>query len=823
MKAIIMAGGEGSRLRPLTCDLPKPMVPIMNKPIMEHIIHLLKSCGITEIGVTLAYLPQKIRDYFGNGSSFGVNLHYFIEDSPLGTAGSVKNAEAFLDDTFVVISGDSLTDMDLCSAVKYHKEKHSSATLILTKVDVPLEYGVVITNKEGIVTGFLEKPSWGEVFSDTVNTGTYILEPKVLKYFDRGKKFDFSQDLFPLLLEKKDPLFGYVMSGYWCDIGDLQAYLQAHYDIFEGKISVKTDAVEVRKGIWTGPGTTIEPRAQVIAPCFIGSNCQIGNGSVIDSYCVLGDNNLVEDEVSIKRSVIWDSNFIEYGSEIRGAILCNKVHLKHYVSVFENSVIGDSCIVGERAIIKPNIRIWPQKVVDPLAIVDRNIIWGFKHSKTIFGENGLSGIINVDISPEFAARLGAAYGSIFKKGSKVVVSSTTSNSARMFKHAFVSGILSVGVEVFNLSSLLTPISRHAISFLAVEGGIHIKLDEGRPNKIHVDFMDSKGASISRVVERKIENAFLKEDFKRCSGEEISRLNNITDFKNYYTRSVLNDVDLQSIKNHAPKVCLFSPSDFVISLMVPMLTDIGCKVVSHSTPDFNDIELVLEQLKLSGSDFAAFIDSNGETLVLVDKLGNVIKDDLFLLLTSLIIFKSAKNSKVVVPITVPTALETLAQKYGGKVVRTKTSAQAVMEQMLIHNLLKSKDNMNQFLLNFDALAGLVKIIEFLSVNNTTLDEAVKEIPGFYISKKMVFCPWELKGRVMRSLITEQTGEKIELLDGVKFILENGWALVLPDADKPLCRIYSEGDSPIVAENISDRYLEKIKGIINTGSAVKQQAY
>jgi len=365
-----------------------------------------------------------------------------------------------------------------------------------------------------------------------------------------------------------------------------------------------------------------------------------------------------------------------------------------------------------------------------------------------------------------------------------------------------------------MSSLLTPISRHAISFLAVEGGIHIKLSDDNPNKLRVDFMDAKGASISRVMERKIENAFFREDFKRCSGEEISRLNNITDFKNYYVRSILNEIDTEAIRNSSPKVCIVSPSDFVISIVVPMLTDIGCKVASFSSSNLNEIDTVVDEIKTNDANFAAFIDSNGETLVLVDKNGKIVKDDLFLSLTSLISFKSNPGSKVVVPITAPSIIETMAEKYNGKVVRTKTSPQAVMEQMLNNNLFKNKENMDQFLLNFDALAGLIKILEFLCVKNTTLSDILKEIPDFYVSKKKIFCPWELKGRVMRTLITEKDSEKVELLDGVKFIMENGWALVLPDADLPLCRIYSEGESPSVADMISEKYLEKIKRIINS---------
>ncbi|NJD03634.1 MAG: nucleotidyltransferase [Ruminiclostridium sp.] len=819
MKAIIMAGGEGARLRPLTCDLPKPMVPVMNIPVMEHVIDLLKKHGIQEIGVTLAYLPQKIQEYFGNGTAYGVSLCYFTEDTPLGTAGSVKNAGSFLDDTFIVISGDSLTNLDLTAAIEFHRRKGSKATLVLARVDVPLEYGVVLTDENGSVTGFLEKPSWGEVFSDTVNTGTYVLEPEILELIPSDSKYDFSLELFPRLLSMKEPMFGYIMSGYWYDIGDLGSYLQAHYDVMGGKIKIKINAEEYKKNVWIGQGTKIEPKAEINGPCVIGRNCRIGNGTSIENHSVLGDNNIIEDEVSIKKSVIWNGNYIDFGSEIRGAIICNRVQLKHYVSVFENSVIGDDCIINERVIVKPNIKIWPNKSVDPLSIVDRNMIWGSRLSKSIFGESGLSGIINVDITPEFATRLGAAYGSIFKKGARVVVSSTTSNSARMFKHAFISGILSVGIEVYNLSSLLTPISRHAINFLLVEGGIHIKLGADNPNKLKVDFMDSKGAAISHVLERKIENAFFREDFKRCSGNEISRLNNITDFTIYYAGMILNEVDITRIKEKSPTVCVVSPSNSVISIMVSMLTDIGCRVFSFSSSNLNSMDAVAEEIRKRNADLGAYVDSNGEALILIDRAGNIIKDDLFLALSSIILFRTIKQAEVVVPVSAPSVIEKLAALHNGKVVRTKTSPQAVMEQMLNYNLFKNreKDKMTQFLLNFDDLAGNVKIVEYLCAYDTSLEETVKGIPEFYISKKSIPCPWELKGRIMRSLITEKQSDKVELLDGARFIAENGWALVLPDADMPMFRVYSEGDSPEAAEIISGQYIEKIGSMLDTMKA------
>lgn len=814
MKAIIMAGGEGSRLRPLTCDLPKPMVPVMNKPIMEHIINLLKSHNITEIGVTLMYLPQKIKDYFGNGSNFGVNIHYFTEDTPLGTAGSVRNATEFLDDTFIVISGDALTNMDLTSAVTFHKEKSSIATLVLTKVNVPLEYGVVLTNESSGITGFLEKPSWGEVFSDTVNTGTYILEPEIFKYYEKGKKFDFSQDLFPMLLNDKQPMFGYVSQDYWCDIGDLNAYLQAHIDIFEDKIKVDISGNQIQDKVYVGSGTVIEPGANITGPALIGKNCRIGSNTSIENFAILGDNNEIEDEVSIKRSVLWNNNFIEYGSEIRGAILCNKINTKHYVSIFENAVIGEDCTIHERAIIKPNTKIWPQKTIDTMAIVDRNVVWGAKYSKTVFGEDGLCGIINVDISPEFATRFGAAYGSMFKSGRKIVVSSTQCNAARMFKHAFISGILSVGVEVFNLSSLLTPISRYAINFLSVEGGIHIKLSEDNPNKICVDFMDKKGATITRAFERKIENSFVREDFKRCSGDEVRRLNNITDFNSYYLRAILNEVDLAAIRKKQPRIIFFSPSDLVNSLAIQMFSDSGVKVVSSMTKTFdtNNLDFVNQELKKNSADFAAYIDGNGENLILIDKNKRIITDDLFTALVAIITFESKADANVVIPITTSNVIEKIAENYKGKITRTKTSPRAVMEEMLNFNYFKNRENMNQFWLNFDAFAGLLKIIEFLAIKNTSLDSIIDSIPEFYISKKNIFCPWEQKGKVMRTLIQEKSKNSIELLDGVKFITPKGWVLVIPDVDKPLCRVFAESSSRKSSEKLADEYIEKIRKIV-----------
>jgi mannose-1-phosphate guanylyltransferase/phosphomannomutase len=281
----------------------------------------------------------------------------------------------------------------------------------------------------------------------------------------------------------------------------------------------------------------------------------------------------------------------------------------------------------------------------------------------------------------------------------------------MFKHAFISGILSVGVEVFNLSGLLTPISRYAINFLSVEGGIHIKLSEGNPNRICADFMDSKGATISRATERKIENSFVREDFKRCTGEDVSRLNNITDFRNYYIRAIMNEIDISAIRNTQPKIVLVSPSGLVSSLLMQILPDVGVKVVSSITKAYEeDYEDIFKEIKKANADFGVYIDSNGENLILFDNKKRIVTDDLLTALISIITFESSKSSNVIIPITASTVIEKLAEKYGGTVTRTKTSSRAVMEEMLNNNLYKNNEKMGQFMLSFDAFAGLLKIIE-----------------------------------------------------------------------------------------------------------------
>src|SRR5471032_3201691 len=316
MRAVLMAGGEGTRLRPLTSNQPKPMVPIVGKPCMEHILELLRLHGFDEVVVTVAFLPQSIRSHFGNGSSLGMQIEYSVEEVPLGTAGSVRLASGRLDDTTLVISGDALCDIDLTALMAFHKEKGAAVTIGLKSVENPLEFGIVVTDSDGRVERFLEKPSWGQVFSDTINTGIYVLEPEVLQHVPTSGPYDFSKELFPHLLEMGRPIYGYICEGYWQDIGNLDQYRQANFDALDEKVSLNLSGLKIRGDVWVGEGVEIDDVEGVEGPAFIGNYCTVSPDASVGPYTVLGTGTTLREGGRVSRSVVDASCYIGRSASI---------------------------------------------------------------------------------------------------------------------------------------------------------------------------------------------------------------------------------------------------------------------------------------------------------------------------------------------------------------------------------------------------------------------------------------------------------------------------------------------------------------------------
>jgi len=555
MQAVVMAGGEGTRLRPLTCNRPKPMVPIVNRPVMEHIINLLKKQGITEIFVTLYYLPEVIQNYFGDGSDFGVKIKYYVEEFPLGTAGSVKQIEKELTDTFVVISGDALTDINLLETVNFHTKKGALATLALTQVEEPLDFGVVITDEEGRIKHFLEKPNWSEVFSDTVNTGIYVLEPEALKFFKVGKTFDFSKDLFPLLLKKGYPLYGHLTSGYWCDVGNIDQYRQANMDCLEGKVKVEMPGKKINSNVWLEDGNQIDPGVNLVGPLFIGSNCQVKEGARLEPYTVLGNNCLVDKGAALKRSVLWGNDYIGKGSNLGAVVVGENCYLQSHVQLFEGAVLGDHCKIESRAQIKAAVKVWPGKEVQAGINVLQNMVWGDSGGRSLFSCYGIKGLVNVELTPDFMARVGAAYGAFLPKQSTVVTGSDGGRSARMLRKAFISGLVACGVNVNDLENLPLPVVKYAVQLEEIKGGVYLNTCVTDLERAEITFFDQEGINLDKDHLKKIESLFLREDFRRARIEELGEINQLKDVSSIYARALVKNLSKETVKSRKLKIAI----------------------------------------------------------------------------------------------------------------------------------------------------------------------------------------------------------------------------------------------------------------------------
>ena len=330
-----MAGGEGTRLRPLTSNQPKPMVPIVGKPCIEHIIELARKHGFGEVIVTLAFLPQAIRSYLGDGSSLGIEIEYSVEESPLGTAGSVGLAGDRLDETFLVISGDALCDFDLTDLIRFHREKGAAATIALKSVENPLEFGIVVTDSDGRVERFLEKPSWSQVFSDTINTGVYVVEPDVLKHVPTDRPYDFSKELFPLMLEMGRPVYGYVAEGYWQDIGNLTQYRQANFDALDARVALEIPGVRIRGNVFVGEGVEIDDFDRIEAPAFVGNYCRIGADATVGPYSVLGSSVTLRERARTVSTIVDGSTHIGRSCLIENAIVGRNCDIRSHVRIHE--------------------------------------------------------------------------------------------------------------------------------------------------------------------------------------------------------------------------------------------------------------------------------------------------------------------------------------------------------------------------------------------------------------------------------------------------------------------------------------------------------
>lgn len=368
MKAVILVGGLGTRLRPLTCNTPKPMIPIVNRPFIEHMLANLRDQGISEVVLAVQYLADRFRDALGDGARLGMKVHVVEEPEPRGTAGAVKNVEHLLDGSTFIFNGDVMTDLDLQAMLAFHRERRSKLTIALTPVEDPTSFGLVETAKDGRIRRFIEKPRVDEITTDLVNAGTYIIEPELFRYVPPAQYYMFERGLFPVVLQTGDPMYGYPSRAYWTDIGKPQTYLEVHHDILMGKLRFTFTGREIDSRVWLEDGADIHPTAQIIGPVVIGRGVKIGAGArvlgptVIGAHCVIGAGASVED------AVLWEDNVVEEGAVLRSCVVARGTRIGPKAHVGDGSIIGDGCDIGAENRLERGIRLWPETRLGERAI-----------------------------------------------------------------------------------------------------------------------------------------------------------------------------------------------------------------------------------------------------------------------------------------------------------------------------------------------------------------------------------------------------------------------------------------------------------------------
>ena len=457
MKAVIMAGGEGTRLRPQTSNLPKPMLPLVGRPMMEHIVSLLRRHGITDIVVTVAFLPNAIRSYFGDGSELGVRMVYATEESPLGTAGSVRNAREQLTERFLVISGDVLTDIDLTSVIAFHEKNEALATIALCAVENPLEFGIVITREDGTHRALPREAGLGPgVQRHHQHRASTCSSPRSSTSSPRA-----APSTSPARCSRRRSRPGIPSTGMWpTGTGRTSARRRP--------ISRPTRTSSTARSRSTWPASSSArasgsararpstPSVRIDSPSFIGENCTIDADAVLGAYTTIGANTQVAERAELQRSVIGENSYLGPAVRVEGAVLGRSCDLRVGARVEPGAVVGEGCLIGAHAEVRSDVKVYPYKVVEAGAQVNASIVWESGGARSLFGPDGVQGIANVDISPELAVRLAKAWASGFEKGSYITASRDTSRVARVLKRALMVGCNSVGVNVTDLELATVP-------------------------------------------------------------------------------------------------------------------------------------------------------------------------------------------------------------------------------------------------------------------------------------------------------------------------------------------------------------------------------
>jgi mannose-1-phosphate guanylyltransferase/phosphomannomutase len=750
-------------------------------------------------------------------------MRYVTPPADLGTAGAVRLAAHALGEPILVISGDILTDFDLGAAVAFHQGARADATLVLTRVENPLAYGIVITDEHGRITRFLEKPTWGEVFSDTVNTGIYLLEPSVLEAIPEGREYDFGKDLFPVLLRDGRRLAGHVAVGYWRDVGDLVEYRLAHLDLLQGRVRT-TPAGRRREGldpgVWIDEGAEVDPTARLAGGVLVGRGATVGPEARI-SYSAVGAGCRIGEGAVLEGCVLWEGAEVGPRATLRECVVGRRAVVRAHATVQEGAVIGDACRIGAEAVIRANVKVWPSKEVEDGAELAVSLVWGERWTRNLFGRYGITGLANVEISPEFASKVGAALGASLGRHRVVLTSRDHHRVSRMINRALMAGLLSVGVDVQDLGVCPIPVVRYQIPALGLASGTHARMSPYDPELLDIKVIDQQGLDLGPDRERSVERLFFREDFRRASLAETGVLSFPYQGTERYRDGVLSFVDREPIRRAQFRVVLDYAFGAASTIFPAILGELGVDVISlNAYLDEGRISKTAEEFRRSreqlsnivrtlGADLGVLLDTGAEKVFLVDDKGEILSGDEALALVTLLAMRTHPPGTIAVPVTASRVIGELAAAHSFTLRRTRASPRALMAEAAQRDLVFVGEEQGGWIFPafqpaFDGMLATVKLLEMMARLEVRLHALGQTLPRAHLVREHVPCPHERKGTIMRRLVEATRGAAIELVDGVRVRLGEDWVAAIPDPDRALFHVIAEAGTRARAQELVDHY-------------------
>ncbi len=823
MKAVVMAGGEGTRLRPMTANQPKPLLPVVNKPIMEHVLRLLRRHGFNETVVTVQFLASMVRNYFGDGEDFDMSLQYATEETPLGTAGSVKNAQdALQDEPFLVISGDALTDIDLSELVRFHKDNGALVTVGLTRVPDPLEFGIIIVDDDGRIQRFLEKPTWGQVFSDTVNTGIYVMEPEVLSEFAAGEPADWSGDIFPQLLERGAPLYGWIADGYWEDVGTHESYLKAQADVLSGRVEADIDGFEMSPGVWVAEGAEVDPEAVLTGPLCIGDYAKIEAGAQLREFTVVGSNVVVKEGAFLHRAVVHNNVYVGPGATLRGCVIGKNTDVMASARIEEGAVVGDECVIEPEAYLSAGVKVYPFKTIEAGAVVNTSVIWESRGQRTLFGPRGVSGLINVEITPELCVRLASAYATTLRKGAVVTTSRDVSRAARALKRSMHGALNASAINVIDLEAQPLPVARFETARGECSGGIALRTTPGDPQSIDIIYLDERGADLSQAAQRKLERVFSRQEYRRAFPGEIAELTYPPRVVESYTHELLRCVDMNGVRGAGLKVVVDCAGGTASLVLPALLGRIGVDVLTvnnrldEASPTQSlaqaraGMHRLAELVSSSRAAFGVRFDPVGERITLVDDKGAMVADERALLVVLDLIAAERRAGRVALPVTTTRVAERVSRFHQVEIDWTPTSLHGLYEATAAEDVIFAADGRGgyvvpEFSRSIDGIAAFARLLGLVARTKLTMSQIDARIPAAHLLKRSMPTPWAAKGSVMRTVVEAAGDRTVDTTDGVRVVEPDGsWILVLPDPSDAVTHLWAEAGDSDAVQSLLDKW-------------------